>query len=268
MLEKMQTESGKEPRMKVAKQALRKVIDQLSAETKLGVLLLNGSKREDGWLVPLGPLDRFVAADRVEKVKADGGTPLGGAMKTAMDQLLAMRAKQPVGDYRMLVVTDGEATDKNVLSRYLPDIVARGIVVDVIGVDMKSDHTLASKSHSYRRANDAASFEKALTEIFAESSMASTDTGGSDFDLISGLPDQFATDALAALASIRNEPIDQTQSKSASTNTDSSGATAPAQNTQSPVQQAPQGGNTWFVVAIVVFILIFLNGILNSKKRR
>jgi hypothetical protein len=189
-------------------------------------------------------------------------------MKRAMDQLLAMRTKLPVGDYRMLVVTDGEATDKNVLSRFLPDIVARGIVIDVIGVDMKSDHTLASKSHSYRRANDAASFEKALTEIFAESSLATSDTGASDFDIISGLPDQFAVDALAALASIRNEPIDQSQAKPTPGTGDSGGVAATSQGSPTPVPAPPRGNNTWFVVAIVVFILIFLNGILNSKKRR
>jgi hypothetical protein len=40
MLEKMQTDQGKQARMVVAKQALRRVIEQLPDETKLGVLLL------------------------------------------------------------------------------------------------------------------------------------------------------------------------------------------------------------------------------------
>ena len=264
MRERMRTEQGKEPRMLVAQRALKKLVEQLPDDTQLGLLLMNGARNEGGWLVPLGPLEKGKTIALIDRVKADGGTPLGTAMKTAMEQLLSARANRPIGDYRLIVVTDGEATDSNVLNRYLPEIVARGIVVDAIGVDMQSDHSLASKSHTYRRANDAASFESALIEIFAESNQSATDDGGaSDFDLISGLPDEFASEALAALSSMANQPLEvNSQSNgSVSFSTNTGGGAAASSKPKS-------GGNFWFVVAIVVFISIFLNGMLKSQKKR
>jgi hypothetical protein len=265
MRDKMRTDQGKEPRMQVAQRALKKLVEQLPDNTQLGLLLMNGARNEGGWLVPLAPLEKGKTIALIDQVRADGGTPLGRSMKTAMDQLLAARTSKPIGDYRLIVVTDGEATDANVLNQFLPEIVARGIVVDAIGVDMKSDHTLASKSHTYRRANDAASFESALVEIFAESSQSQLDDGGSsDFDLIAGLPDEFASEALAALSSMANQPIGLENESAGSTffpSSSSSGGSGAASKPKS-------GGNFWFVVAIVVFISIFLNGLLKSQKKR
>ena len=265
MRDKMRTDQGKEPRIQVAQRALKKLVEQLPDNTQLGLLLMNGARNEGGWLVPLGPLEKGKTIALIDQVRADGGTPLGRSMKIAMDQLLAARTSKPIGDYRLIVVTDGEATDANVLNQFLPEIVARGIVVDAIGVDMKSDHTLASKSHTYRRANDAASFESALVEIFAESSQSQVDDGGSsDFDLIAALPDEFASEALAALSSMANQPIGLENESSGSTffpSSSSSGGSGAANKPKS-------GGNFWFVVAIVVFISIFLNGLLKSQKKR
>jgi uncharacterized protein YegL len=265
MRDKMPTEQGKEPRMKVAQRALKKLVGQLPDNTQLGLLLMNGARNEGGWLVPLAPLDKAKTLSLIDKVRADGGTPLGQSMKTAMEQLLAARSNKPIGDYRLIVVTDGEATDGNVLNEFLPEIVARGVVVDAIGVDMKNDHTLANKAHTYRRANDAASFESALVEIFAESSQSqSGDGSSSDFELIAGLPDEFASEALAALSSMSNRPIDVTGQSN-----DSSSFPSSSSGSGGAVASKPKsGGNFWFVVAIVVFISIFLNGMLKSQKKR
>jgi uncharacterized protein YegL len=265
MRDKMRTDQGKEPRMQVAQRALKKLVEQLPDNTQLGLLLMNGARNEGGWLVPLAPLDKAKTISLIDKVRADGGTPLGQSMKTAMEQLLAARSNKPIGDYRLIVVTDGEATDGNVLNEFLPEIVARGIVVDAIGVDMKNDHTLASKAHTYRRANDAASFESALVEIFAESSQSQLgDSGASDFDLIAGLPDEFASEALAALSSMSNRPIEVTGQSN-----DSRFFPSPSSGSGGAAASKPKsGGNFWFVVAIVVFISIFLNGMLKSQKKR
>ncbi|XZE22502.1 VWA domain-containing protein [Pirellulaceae bacterium SH449] len=264
MRDKMRTDQGKEARMKVAQQALKKLVGQLPDNTQLGLLLMNGARNQGGWLVPLGPLEKAKTVALIDQVRADGGTPLGRTMKTAMDQLLAARSSKPIGDYRLIVVTDGEATDGRELNRLLPNMVARGIVIDTIGVDMKSDHTLASKAHTYRRANDASSFESALIEIFAESNQATDDGSSSDFDLIAGLPDEFASEALAALAGMVNKPIDGEQ---VSMETDTFAVSSPGVGAAAP-NTPPSGGNFWFIVAIVVFITIFLNGMLKSQKKR
>jgi hypothetical protein len=273
MREKMASDRGRSPRMDVAKQALSKVIQQLPDQTSLGVLLMNGARGNQGWLVPLSPLDRASTLAKIQNVRPDGGTPLGRSMKVAMDELLATRAKRPYGDYRMLVVTDGEATDNHALQAYLPDIVSRGILVDVIGVDMKSDHTLAQRTHSYRRANDAASFEKALSEVFAESTnSASGDASASDYDAIASLPNEFAKDALQALATSSNGEIhERSQYAAASQGTGSfQGPGGVARNAgQNSVGIGPSAvlGCCVGILAFVLAIAVGLS-VIRSKRPR
>ena len=113
-------------KMDGAKRALTQVIEQIPESTKVGILLLNGAKAANHWLVPLGPLDKNLAQAKVKSISAGGGTPLGEAMRIAADQLLQARAKAVYGTYRLIVVTDGEATDKELLEQYLPDVLSRG----------------------------------------------------------------------------------------------------------------------------------------------
>jgi hypothetical protein len=249
--------SGREPRMLVAKKALRKLVAQLPENTRLGVLLMNGSPQTNGWLIPLEELNRQKAISQIESVQADGGTPLGGSMKTAMEALLEYRRNQPIGDYRLLVVTDGEATDEEVLQQYLPGIVSRGIFIDVIGVDMQSDHSLALRSHSYRRADDAASLQRALTEVFAESSYSDDFDGAqADFDLIAAIPDDLAQQALATLTDLQSQPI---VADSALTS-----GYADGQMPQGTPTGSRPGNNSWictffFVVLLLVSVRILVS---------
>lgn len=207
MRQQMRTDDGRISRIQAAKNALSKVIQGLPDDAQLGILLLNNSGRGNTWLVPLGPLSATAVLPKIAQIRADGGTPLGSQMKIGADALLDLRQKQIYGDYRLLVITDGEASDANLLEAYLPDILSRGLSLDVIGVDMAANHSLAGRAHSYRRADDARSFEKALQEIFAESSSQTDDQGTNDFELIAGLPDELAKQALAALALPRNNSI-------------------------------------------------------------
>lgn len=218
MDESMSTKNGRIRRINAAKNALRTVLSNLSPDTKIGLLALNQEGVDGNWLYPLAPVDREKLLGVVEEIGADGGTPLGNAMKEATDALLAARDKDPFGMFRLLVVTDGEATDAVKLEQYLPDIVRRGITIDVIGVDMQKDHSLATKVHQYRRADDAEALNQAVAAVFAESDSTTDQSGESDFDWIAGLPDEFAAEALAAVSKIDNTPV---------------GTTAPAENNTS-----------------------------------
>lgn len=267
------------PRIEVAKNALQQVIGKLPDGTRFGVMLLNGAARQQGWLVPLAELNRKYALQQVASVDADGGTPLGQAMIVAMDQLLQLRTGQPYGDYRLLVVTDGEATDGWLLDQHLSEMVSRGVVVDVIGVDMQAAHSLSSKSHSYRRANDAASFERALSEIFAEESASSDgDAAQGNFDLISGLPDEFASELLTSWALLPNGPIGQTHSQSGDAPLAADQAAYQGgSSTIAPSGSYPQGpstpsveGSTNFrsivfgLIVIVFFLVPFLKSLMSK----
>lgn len=194
-------------RIEAAKSAITSVLKQFPRDTKLGLLLLNGARNKDHWAIPPNPLSVSQATSLVAAIRAEGGTPLGDKMREGADALLKLREKQVYGNYRLIIVSDGEAEDKKLLESYLPDILSRGIMVNVIGVDMKKDHSLATRVHSYRRADDQAALEKAIEEVLAERIDASGGNQNSDYETLEGLDDQLAKDVLASLAKLNNSMI-------------------------------------------------------------
>jgi len=194
-------------KMDAAKKALLVVLEKLPPDANVGILLLNGGSKPGQWVYDLGPVDMTRLHGAIGGIRARGATPLGACMKIGADALLAVRAKDYYGSYRLLIVTDGQATDRAVVERYLPDILTRGIWVDVIGVDMASEHSLATKVPVYRRADDPASLEKAVAAVFAESTGDARDADASDFELIAPIPNEVAAAALDALATSGNHPI-------------------------------------------------------------
>ncbi|MBM3967042.1 MAG: VWA domain-containing protein [Planctomycetes bacterium] len=191
-----------------AKRALEQVIQQVDEDTRLGILLLNGMPATDHWLVPLGPVSKTDAAEKISHIGPNGGTPLGSAMRTATEQLLAARAKYIYGTYRLVVVTDGEASDRLLLEDYLPDILSRGIIVDAIGVDMQANHSLATHVHSYRRADDSEALKNAMIAIMAEGGTdQDQSTSDADFELLNALNDVNVQEIIGAISSPNNKGI-------------------------------------------------------------
>lgn len=210
MEEPMQSGAGRVRRIDAAKVALTKVLEQLPPGTRFGLLTLNSQRQDSHWLIPLAPLEGIDWRERVAEIEAQGGTPLGEFLKQGADALLAARATQPYGFYRLLIVTDGEANDPQFVSSYLPEILARGVIVDVIGVDMNGEHSLARRAHSYRRADDAAALQRAVAEVFAET--AADDAAAAEgFELLAGLPDEFAVEAVKVLTQRNDKPIEGVQ---------------------------------------------------------
>ena len=194
-------------RIEAAKNAIKIVLRQFSPETKVGLLLLNGDRAKQHWAIPLEHLSVSKATRRVESVVADGSTPLGERMREAADALLKQREQQIYGTYRLLVVTDGEANDAKMLAEYLPDILSRGLVVDAIGVDMKQHHSLATRVHSYRKADDDVALSKAVQEVFAEKTDSGVSDSQEDYSLLQAFDDETAKEALLALSIPNNSPI-------------------------------------------------------------
>ena len=194
-------------RIDAAKKAILAVLKQFPPDTKLGLMLLNGERSKQHWAIPLEALSLPQATRRVEAVSADGGTPLGDRIREGADALLKLREKQLYGNYRLLIVTDGEANDAKLLALYLPDVLSRGLMVDAIGLDMKQDHSLATRVHTYRRADDGEALSKAVQEVFAESIDTSTANSNADFALLQALDDLTAKEALIALSKPNNTPV-------------------------------------------------------------
>lgn len=194
-----------------AKEALREVLKQVPMDTRIGLLVFSGSNRTHGWVYPLGPRDDDMLMEAISRPQPGGGTPLGAYIKKGADRLLEQRAKQHgYGSYRLLIVTDGEAQDQKLVDRFVPEVLARGITVDAIGVDMRSTHTLATKVHSYRSADDPASLKQAVAEVFAEVADTGPSSAGEDaFAQIAPIPDDMAAAMLNALSASGNQPIGQ-----------------------------------------------------------
>ncbi|HCV98396.1 MAG TPA: hypothetical protein DGJ56_03765, partial [Verrucomicrobiales bacterium] len=192
-------------RMSVAKDALKQVLGQIPSSTHVGVLVFpNGN-----WVYPLAPRNNERLNGAIDSITSQGGTPLGEYMKQGADALLEARKKQfGYGTYRLLVVTDGEANDAGLVDGYTPDIISRGITIDAIGVEMQSQHTLATIVHSYRSADDPESLRQAINEVFAEVSAADAGTTGENaFEMIADLPGETASAMLKTLSTTGNEPI-------------------------------------------------------------
>ena len=196
-------------KMDAAKSALKQVLLQSPRSAQIGVLVFSAKNIGTDWVYPLAPRDDARLIPAIEAPEAGSSTPLGQYMKIGADALLLQREKQfGYGSYRLLIVTDGQADDAALMQRYTQDILARGICIDVIGVDMLDDHLLAHCVHSYRRANDPATLIHAVREAFAEIS----DNGdgavrSDDFALLADLPDDMAAPMIQALSESGNHPI-------------------------------------------------------------
>jgi hypothetical protein len=271
---------GSETRMDAAKQALAAVLAKVPEGARVGVILLNPLRIGDDWLIPLGPLDQRATRRAIQTVEAQGPTPLGGAMKLGADALLAARAQRNVGDFKLLVVSDGEATDGSLAQRYLPQALARGLKVDVIGVAMPDEHTLASGATSYRRADDPVALEQAISDVvLGETTTDWDDTGAeTDFDVLAGLPGEVAAEAIKALTSPSEAPLDEDGGGLADNSPlglPHSVPNARLPNAQFPnapqpdPNQDPQGegggiGNVFFFLIVAFFIL---SRLLRAAKR-
>ncbi len=206
----MGTPMGGSTRMSVAKDALKQVLEQIPDTTHVGILVFPLGN----WVYPLGPRKESMLAGAIDSIQSGGGTPLGDYMKRGADALLEARKKQfGYGTYRLLVVTDGEAGDARQVEAYTPDIISRGITIDCIGVEMASRHTLATKVHSYRNANDPESLKQAISEVFAEVASGDAGPGGENaFELIADLPEATASAMLKSLSTSGNQPIGEVPS--------------------------------------------------------
>jgi len=113
---------------------------------------------------------------------------------------------------------------------------------------MKEKHTLATKVHSYRRADDAESLRRAVADVFAE--VAGADAGGQAavpaFELLAPLSPEVVSAALAGLTQVRNDRSGRhgpgTRARRAGAGTGDGRRPAPAPSAPRPLHPAPARG--------------------------
>ncbi len=266
-------------RMDAAKSALKAVLQQVPESTHIGLLVFSASNVENDWVYRLGPRDDAALLSSIDLPQPGAGTPLGKYMKIAADRLLEERAKQfGYGTYRLLVVTDGQASDTQRVERYTPEIMARGITVDVIGVDMGERHTLATKVHSYRSADDPDSLKQAVQDVFAEiSSDSAADADEDVFAITADIPIKVAESMLASLAVSGNSPIGERGERpnTGRQSPDRPTRTNPAPQPRSPSPQPStndddsDGFKLWQVALLIIIVIMAITrGNRRGRRRR
>ena len=105
----------------------------------------------------------------IQSIRAGGATPLGRAIFTSYKMLKTQREKQQgYGHYRVVIVTDGEASDKNVMNQVCKELLGDGLSLNVIGYRLKSEHSLRDFATDYREAGDQEQLTRALQKSVAE----------------------------------------------------------------------------------------------------
>ncbi|MDE0316262.1 MAG: VWA domain-containing protein [Candidatus Poribacteria bacterium] len=245
-------------KMDAAKEALKEVLAKVPDGTNIGLLVFSGRNIRDEWVYPLGPKDtaRIIAA--IDLPQPEGGTPLGRYMRIGANRLLEQREKQyNYGNYRLLIVTDGEAQDQAKIEQYTPEILNRQIRVDVIGVDMKTDHKLATDADSYRRADNPGELVAAVSQILAETGGTGTDIDGEDaFEYIAPLSSEVALDLIQRITTPpSNTAIETTTVKHMPSQPKTP---TPQQPIQQPVQKRSGGNSGWLIIGLVIVIVGFI----------
>ena len=240
-------------KMEAAKAALQEVLANIPDGTQIGLLVFSGANIHNEWVYPLGPKDteKLIAAIRLPQPSGD--TPLGKYIRIGANRLLEQREKQyNYGNYRLLVVTDGEASDADKVKHYTPEILNRQIRIDVIGVDMKTDHMLANVVDSYRKADNPGELVAAVSQILAETGGTGTDVGGEDaFEYIAPLSPEIAADLIQQLTTPPSNTSIEVKRAAVKPS-----PTTP-QKTSTPQQRNDEKQSTiWFVIILVVLSVI------------
>ena len=153
-------------KLEAARWAIGEFLGQVPADDRLGLYVFDrGGQRE---VVPLGTGNREQFLKAVNAVYAAGGTPLAEAIITGVNRLAAQRDQQlGYGDFRLVVVTDGEATGRR-LEDGTAYALAKRVPIYTIGFCVGQTHALFRHSVAYRAANSPAELRRGLEETLGE----------------------------------------------------------------------------------------------------
>lgn len=161
--------SGDAPKIDAARLALTAFADSLPADANLGLQVFDArGVREQ---LPLGTKNREQFKAVLSKVRAAGGTPLHSAVTQAYTRLEAQGARQlGYGEYHLVVVTDGEASEGQDPTAAVKLILDRSpVVLHTIGFCIGEKHSLNQPGRTiYRAADNPGQLRQSLSDVLAE----------------------------------------------------------------------------------------------------
>ncbi len=162
--------SGQQEKIAAAKQALQEFVKSIPASANVGMVTFDVAGTHEK--VPLNQVNYNQMNEMISAVRAGGGTPLSSAIDVAYAALTQQARKQlGYGEYHLLVVTDGQASDGFEPDRNLNRILKDSpLVVHTIGFCIGDDHSLNQPGRTfYSTAQDYESLRRGLQGVLAES---------------------------------------------------------------------------------------------------
>jgi len=165
-----ETCSGKD-KIQGARQAMLRFLKNVPVDANTGLLAF-GLENETGCkeLLPLGK-NTYVALEKaLSPLEPTDGTPLGNALFIGTEKLVEQYKKQlGYGEYRLVVVTDGNASDMGHMVKACKNLTKFGFIsLYSIGLCMDTDNSLKDFALSSRDASNYQELEEALIETAAE----------------------------------------------------------------------------------------------------
>jgi len=167
-METVECSAGKK-KIDAARAALESFAQSLPPNANLGLAVFEDKGLKE--LLPLGVDNREQFAQVVQRVVAGSGTPLRSAIDLAYARLLRQGRRQlGYGDYHLVVVTDGQASQgENPTAKVNTMLAESPVVLHTIGFCIGEDHSLNQRGKAYYRAADnPAALRQGLDEVLAE----------------------------------------------------------------------------------------------------
>jgi Ca-activated chloride channel homolog len=161
--------SGDLTKIDAARIALAAFAESLPADANLGLQVFDARGVREQVPLAAGNRPRFKAV--LAQVRAGGGTPLQSAIAQAYAKLEAQGARQlGYGEYHLVVVTDGEASDGQDPSGVVRILLDRSpVVLHTIGFCIGPKHSLNQPGRTiYKAADDPSQLRQHLSDVLAE----------------------------------------------------------------------------------------------------
>lgn len=253
-------------RLPIAQKALKQVLQKIPDNSNIGLFVFGNIKNDNP--VQIGPKDLTRLNSAIDAIRTGGNTPLGAYMQRASNQLLEQRQKNlGYGRYKLLVVTDGEATDGDLMQKVAREVIRRNLSLEVIGVAMTGNHTLSNTCTVYRAANDEESLNRAMAAAVAETkAIPASGTNESDFDIIQGLSDEQSRGIIGSLGNTENQPLFEAPKVVAVDSAPSPSVDSNA-TSATPSSAASNGPMIIFIVLGVILFIVIVITLISAASR-
>ncbi|MBI2633365.1 MAG: VWA domain-containing protein [Parcubacteria group bacterium] len=157
----------------IAKQAAREYVEKIPNDVNTGLYVFDN--RGQGEVVAIGKNNKGSLIAAINAIRHNSGTPLVHSIRVGTDKLFERRTYQlGYGEFRLVILTDGEATDEGYSEGNLDDATRyateHGVAIYTIGLCLEGGHALRKYAVSYKAADDFESLKKGLEETLSESS--------------------------------------------------------------------------------------------------